>query len=171
VLPSAREIIDLIHGVNPTGREVDKREAARRYAIKTRLQSLLVERFSEELEVVPDDKEGVVLLRHKYLGLAASHAIVADLQDAARAWVQLQLDLGVVAQAWTSAPGELERRQLERGQARRRKGHRDRPHDRSRGQVVDGLEDPAGAAELVAAMAEGRVALASYDYEAARDAF
>jgi hypothetical protein len=44
--------------------ETDKREAARRYAIKTRLQSLLVQRVSDEMQVVPDDKEGVVLLRH-----------------------------------------------------------------------------------------------------------
>jgi hypothetical protein len=166
VIPTAREIIALIHEVNPTGREVDKREAARRYAIKTRLQSLLVERFSDEMSVVPDDKEGVVLLRHKYLGVAASHAIVADLEDDARAWVQMQLDLGVVGQAWMATPDQLERRRRERSQAHRRKGHHDQPRNR----LIETLKDSAGAAEMVAALDEGRIAQASYDYEAARAA-
>jgi hypothetical protein len=91
---SAREMIALIHQVNPTGREVDKAEAARRYACKTRLQTLLVQRFAGELEVVRDGGEGVVLLWYRYLGVAASHAVVAHLEEEARAWVELQLDLG-----------------------------------------------------------------------------
>lgn len=166
VIPSERDLIALIHDVNPTGRELDKREAARRYAIKTRLQSLLVLRFPDDMEVVPDDKPGVVLLRHKYLGLAASHAIVADLQEEARAWVQMQLDLGTVEQAWVLTPPELERRQRERGH--RRKGHRDRPRDRF---MVRPDDDAPGADEMVAALREGRLAQASYDYEEAREAF
>ena len=166
-IATARELIDLIHDVNPTGREVDRAQAARRYAIKTRLQSLLVDRFSDEMEVVPDDREGVVLLRHKYLGLAASHAVVADLEADARAWVQLQLDLGVVSEAWASTPAELERqlerRRHERGRIHRRKGQRARPSETT--------DARAGAIEMVAALDEGRIAQANYDYEVARAAF
>lgn len=175
VSPTARELIALIHEVNPTGRESDKREAVRRYAIKTRLQSLLIERFSDELAVVADAQEGVVLLRHKYLGLAASHAIVADLEDEARAWVQMQLDLGVIEDAWTQAPGALERRQ----QARRPKGQREPSHDRPHARIRDRPqarpdeppEDRVSAVEMVAALDAGRIAQARYDYEAARGAF
>ena len=161
VVASARELISLIHEVNPTGREIDKAEAARRYALKTRLQSLLVQRFADELEVVRDGGEGVVLLRHRYLGVAASHAVVAHLGEEARAWVELQLDLGVVAEAWTRTPGELERNRDQGGQ-RRRKRARARTGEAARGD---------GAGELSAAMDEGRAALASYDYEGARAAF
>lgn len=161
VVASARELISLIHEVNPTGREIDKAEAARRYALKTRLQSLLVQRFADELEVVRDGGEGVVLLRHRYLGVAASHAVVAHLGEEARAWVELQLDLGVVEQAWTRTPGELERNRDQGGQRRRRRA-RARTGEAARG-------DAAG--ELSAAMDEGRAALASYDYEGARAAF
>jgi hypothetical protein len=166
-LPTARELIGLIHDVNPTGRELDKPEEARRYALKTRLQSLLVERFSEDLEVVPDAREGIVLLRHKYLGLAASHAVVADLDEAARAWVQRQLDRDVVEQAWTKAPCELERSQREPGRARRKRGHRG-PVRARRG---DHRAAGDGTAEMLAALEQGRAAQASYDYVGARAAF
>lgn len=162
-MPTPRELIDLIHEVNPTGRGLDPREAARRYALKTRLQSLLVERFAEELEVVPDDQAGVVLLRHKYLGLAASHAMIADLEDDARAWVRMQLDLGAIERAWSGTPGEAERPARGRGQVYRRKR-------RDKGGIA-GLADADRAAELAAALDEGRTAEAEYDYEAARSAF
>lgn len=161
VRPTARELIGFIHDVNPTGRELDRHEAARRYAVKTRLQSLLVQRFAAELEVTTDGGEGIVLLRHKYSGLAASHAIVADLQEDARAWVRLQLDLGVVGRAWTTTPRGLEGPQ-ERGRARRRKGHPPKPLERP---------DDTDESAMVAALAEGQRARASYDYEAAREAF
>lgn len=87
--------------------------------------------------------------------------MVAHLGEEARAWVELQLDRGVVEQAWTRTPGELERNRDQGGQ-RRRKPARARTGEAARGD---------GAGELSAAMDEGRAALASYDYEGARAAF
>src|SRR5215831_10282444 len=49
----APELIQLIHEVNPSGHEL-KAEAERwRYQLKSRLQSLLIARFKEQLEVAP----------------------------------------------------------------------------------------------------------------------
>lgn len=162
-MPSAREMIGLIHDVNPTGRESDKREAARRYAIKTRLQSLLLQRFADEMEVLPGDKEGIVLLRHKYLGLAASHAVVADLEENARAWVQMQVDLGVVERGWVSPAEEPRPRHPQRSQS-----HRRRACFASAGTYPGGAQTTV---EVAAALEAGQSARASYDYEAARAAF
>ena len=41
----ARELVALIRRVNPTGLDLPAGEMSRRYAIKSRLQSLLVRRF------------------------------------------------------------------------------------------------------------------------------
>src|SRR5262249_13243330 len=62
----AAELLDLIHRVNPTGRELGAREAEVRYAQKARLQSLLIRRFGPELDVVPDPaSEGTVSRRSR----------------------------------------------------------------------------------------------------------
>src|SRR5438552_665869 len=95
VQPDARELLRLIHAVNPTGRDLAKDEIARRYDIKARLQSLLVRHFSGDLDVVADATDpGVVSLRHRYLPSDGCHARVAALDEDARSWVQLQIDLG-----------------------------------------------------------------------------
>jgi hypothetical protein len=92
---TAAEVLALIHWVNPTGRDLPAREAELRYAQKARLQSLLVRRFGPELEVVPDPElEGTVSIRHRGHGRDACHAVLDALDVDARAWVQLQLDLG-----------------------------------------------------------------------------
>jgi hypothetical protein len=94
VRPGATELIELIHRENPTGRALSAREAEARYARKARLQSLLVRRFQAELTVVPEaDHPGTISLRHR--GRDACHAVIATLDEDARAWVQLQVDLGV----------------------------------------------------------------------------
>jgi len=69
--PNARELIALIHEVNPSGQELPARETVRRYALKNRLQSLLVNRFADELLVEPTDEEGMIGLRHRASGLDA----------------------------------------------------------------------------------------------------
>ena len=151
VVPSAQDLIRLIHEVNPTGQDMTKREAERRYAIKSKLQSLLVQRFREDLVVESGSDEGVVLLRHKYLGVAASHAVVADLGDEARAWVQMQLDLGA-----DEAPSEPQS-----------------PHPAARG-ATRSREDSVRRgppSSMDEALDQGLRALAEYDFEAARDAF
>jgi hypothetical protein len=92
---TAVELLDLVHRVNPTGRELGAREAELRYAQKSRLQSLLVRRFGDELEVVADpEREGTVSIVHRGHGRDACHAVVDALDEEARAWVRLKLDLG-----------------------------------------------------------------------------
>lgn len=92
--PTARRLFELIHEVNPTGEDLSARQSGARYALKARLQSLLVRRFRSELRVVADrSHEGVVGLQHAVLGSNACHAVVSTLDDDARSWVQLQLDL------------------------------------------------------------------------------
>src|SRR5262249_34212156 len=91
----AAELLDLIHRVNPTGRELGARETALLYAQKARLQSLVIRRFGPELEVVPDPaNEGTVLILHPGHGRDACHAVLDTLDEDARAWVQRELDLG-----------------------------------------------------------------------------
>src|SRR5277367_3421391 len=73
----AAELLDIIHRVNPTGRELGAREVELRYAQKSRLQSLLVRRFGPELEVVPDpEREGTVSLNHRGHGRDGCHALL-----------------------------------------------------------------------------------------------
>jgi len=89
VRPEARELVALLRDVNPTGLGLDRRETARRYALKSRLQSVLVTRFRDDVEVRPEPHEpGVVLLHHRPTGLDACHAVIAELDDDARSFVQ-----------------------------------------------------------------------------------
>ena len=96
--------VSLVNEVNPTGRGRDARESAARYALKARLQSLLVKRFPEEIEVARDPEhdggdlgpggyEGVVSLRLRARPQVACHAVLEALDDEARSWAQRRLDL------------------------------------------------------------------------------
>lgn len=87
-------LIDLIHEVNPTGRGRGPDEMAARYALKSRLQSLLVRKFAKDIEVLPEPNHpGVAALRHRYRRHDACHAVIATLDEDARSWVQRELDL------------------------------------------------------------------------------
>src|SRR4051794_37869960 len=80
VRPTVVELLDLIHRVNPTGRDLPAREAELRYGQKARLQSLLVRSFAGEVMVVPDpEHEGTVSLLHRGRGRDACHAVIAEL--------------------------------------------------------------------------------------------
>jgi tetratricopeptide (TPR) repeat protein len=142
----AGELIDLIHEVNPTGRGRGAGETAARYALKSRLQSLLVHRFADDLEVTADpDDPGVAALRHRYRRHDACHAVIVSLDDDARSWVQRQIDLAAgppSEQAVESSPASSEAP----------------PAD----------DDDLSAAELVVA---GEEAQAAYDYERAGRCF
>jgi hypothetical protein len=103
--PSARELIELIRDVNPSGLDLPAPEAARRYALKSRLQSLLIRRFDGEIEVDPDPRaEGVVSL-HRPLGIDACHAVLGELDEDARSWAQRQLDLKALGQGPSAQRG------------------------------------------------------------------
>ncbi len=139
-------LFDLIHHVNPTGKEVSEQERARRYRQKTGLQSLLIRRFGDGHVVVKaTDDDEVVSLLHCSGAKDACHAIVSELEAAARSWVRRQLDL----EASPRAPIT------------------DEPWTERRGAAAGlGLDDDAdaGADELLQL---GHKALADYDYEAA----
>jgi len=145
----AGDLIDLVHEVNPTGRGRGAPETAARYALKSRLQSLLIDRHADEIEVTaaPGDP-GVVSIRHRYRRHDACHAVLDTLDDDARAWVQLQLDLAGAAGAASPAPEERRR-----GPARA---------------AAEGDDDALSDGELLAA---GQEAQAEYDYERAGRCF
>jgi hypothetical protein len=89
----ARTLLRLIHAVNPTGRGVTPAARDRRYGVKSRLQSLLVAEYADDLEVTRDARdENLVTLRHRVLG-DGCHARLDELDDDARSWVRMQLDL------------------------------------------------------------------------------
>lgn len=89
----ARDLIALIREVNPTGLDLDRKETAQRYVLKSRLQSMLVRVFPDEIDAVEkDDEPGVVSLHHRSFGIDACHALLAELDDDARARIQYVLD-------------------------------------------------------------------------------
>lgn len=94
VAPLPSVLMRVIHAVNPTGHELPSRERQRRYELKARLQSLLVQRHAEDLVVLPGSQEGVATLRHRHLDVDACHTVIAELHGDARSWVQYQLDVG-----------------------------------------------------------------------------
>ena len=152
VRPSARELLALIHEVNPSGHDhLGAREIARRYALKSRLQSLLLRRFPDEILVEPADEAGVIGLRHRGSGVDACHAVLASLDDDARSWAQRELDVGA-----GDDDDEPERALSPREAAQ--------PH----GPPSDAPLDAFSTDEL---LRRGRAALDAYDYPAARERF
>jgi hypothetical protein len=91
---TALNLIRMINQVNPTGRDLDRGTERRLYELKSRLQSLLINRFPEEIEVREDAGigEDFVLLWHRPLGRDACHASISGLDDDARFWVRRYLD-------------------------------------------------------------------------------
>ncbi len=146
--PGAQELLALIHDVNPSGHDLPARENARRYALKSRLQSLLVRRFPDEIVVEPGEAPGVVGLRHRASGADACHAVLATLDEDARSWVQMRIDLGEEEAAPSSAAP--------------------RSPPESVGPPSDAPLDELSTDEL---LSRGRAALAAYDYDAARERF
>lgn len=147
---SAVELLDLIHRINPTGRELPPREADLRYAQKARLQSLLVRRFGPELTVVPDpEHEGTVSLLHRGHGRDGCHAVLDTLDEDARAWVQLQLDLGPPSSEALPAPAPAAR-------------------PSSRGLPPEDEDPPSADASPAALVRQAGGAMEAYDFERAR---
>ncbi|EYF08548.1 hypothetical protein [Chondromyces apiculatus] len=91
---NAADLASLIHVINPSGLSLPAAEMSRRYGLKRRLQSLLVRRFGDALRIVPEQHErGVVSLQLGISGVDACHAVVSELEEDARAFVQRTLDL------------------------------------------------------------------------------
>ena len=83
-LVDAPGLIQLIHEVNPSGRELLPAEEQRRYRLKSQLQSLLIRRFREHLNVERLDAIDVVGLRYRPHDRDACHAVVSELDEDAR---------------------------------------------------------------------------------------
>ena len=104
VHPSVRELIEAIHTVNPTGQLSERREKADRYHVKSRLQSMLIDRFGADLDFQRDTRdEKVVLILHRTLGMDGCHAVLDELDIAARSTVRRALDLQEAAAKTTEA--------------------------------------------------------------------
>jgi len=87
------QLIELIHRINPTDRDMTSAGQKQRYQIKSQLQSRLIQLFGAELEVVADGQgEGVVSIRHRSGAKDACHAVLDQLTEDARAWVNRRLD-------------------------------------------------------------------------------
>lgn len=86
------ELFRLIYQVNPTrSAHLDELERSRLYALKSRLQSRLINEFREALEVVPGARRGEAVIHHRLRRMNAGHARIDQLDPRARAWVVGQL--------------------------------------------------------------------------------
>lgn len=146
---SIEHLIRLIHAVNPTTRSLRASDVSRRYSLKAQLQSLLIRKFPERIQVVRTSTLGVVSLMHGYVGLDACHAVVDELEEDARAWVTFQLDVNDAA----PKPGIYSAPNQEAAE-------------------LDPQPQPSEAERAVAArLHAGKQALKRYDFEAAANEF
>ncbi|HRY44503.1 MAG TPA: hypothetical protein P5164_11215 [Thermoanaerobaculia bacterium] len=146
----ADELFALVHDVNPTGEESPRERE--RYALKSRLQGLLLTRFGDEVEVVPDPTNpDLVSLRHRSGLRDACHALVSQLPVEARALVRRRLDAG---EGGMEAAGPAA--------TRTSAGRSDPPAKRSTAAEHDAPDDAASLE------ARGLAALDEYDYEEAQ---
>jgi hypothetical protein len=163
-----RELALLIRTVNPTGLDLSPNETARRYVQKSRLQSLLITRFRDDIEVRaepaprhPQGEPGVVSLRHRPSGLDACHAVIAELSEEARAWVQRLVDMeSVTARTSPEHPPRSQARLADIGKS---------PGSSLKGGESGGTDGlPLPVSELLRA---GHEAARDFDYDAARTHF
>ncbi len=146
----AEELFDLIHRINPTGRELPRAEETRRYELKGRLQSLLIRRFGDRhLVVTPGGHDGIVSLGHRSGARDACHAVLSELAPDSRSWVQRQLDVVASTGAGEAAEAAVTSRVDSQRWGRTK---------------ALGEDEDLGAEEH---LQHGRKALEDYDYEAA----
>jgi tetratricopeptide (TPR) repeat protein len=132
------QLFDLIHEVNPTGRDLPRAETTRRYQLKNRLRSPLVRRFGDEHLIVRPGDDGTVSLDHRSGSRDACHAVVDELEPDARSWVRLRLDLAASPAVEDDA-----------------------------GTTIDGRATATGEPSVEALVGRARRAVQEYDYEAA----
>lgn len=91
---TARDLIRMIHRINPTQKGVEPRKAAHRYRLKARLQSLLIRRFGEDLIIEQPDvnQPQLIGIRLRNFDEDACHAPIHELDEDARSWAQRQID-------------------------------------------------------------------------------
>jgi hypothetical protein len=93
---TARDLIRMIHRINPTKEGVEPRRAAHRYRLKARLQSVLIRRFGEGLIIEQPDvnRPQLIGIRLRNFDEDACHALIHELDEDARSWAQRQIDEG-----------------------------------------------------------------------------
>ena len=76
---TARDLIRMIHRINPTKEGVEPRKAAPKYRLKARLQSLLIRRFGEGLSIEQPDvnRPQLIGIRLRNFDEDACHALIA----------------------------------------------------------------------------------------------
>jgi len=91
---TARDLIRMIHRINPTKAGVEPQKAAHRYRLKARLQSLLIRRFGEGLIIEQPDvnQPQLIGIRLRNFAEDACHALIHELDKDARSWAQRQID-------------------------------------------------------------------------------
>jgi hypothetical protein len=183
---SARELVQLIKQVNPTDREVSPGVSDRRYQQKSALQSLLVRRYPDQLEVVPEQGE-LVLLRHRSSGLDACHTLIEELDEQAGRWVRRQLDEQASEGLLSPPPAPARTTRAKAAPAQATADPGPGPHQPAAEAAPAGapeaadpedapqagdLEDEPQAGDLEGTSAEllqqGREALEAYDFQRAR---
>jgi hypothetical protein len=166
VHPSAEDLVALIHERNPTGRGLPPHVAASRYKQKSRLQSLLVARFKEEIDVrAAPNEPGVVSLHHRASGLDACHAPIADLDEEVRSWVQFTIDTAASAAPSSPAPVSLA--------PRAESSPLYTPPASRASRAPRDARPPTGAEDLRASelVSAGKEAMLAFDYDEARRQF
>ena len=142
----APDLVALIHEVNPSGRDLRDDVRTERYALKSRLQSLLIREFGGELAVeVLEGGDHTVGLRYLPQDRDACHAVLDELNPDARAWVRLRLD-------------------LEHGE------EKDAPPLRASA-TAGATRSRASSRPSAGSLEAGRRALEDYDFDGARAAF
>ena len=142
----APELVELIYKVNPTGLDLPQAVLQRRYALKSKLQSLLLHQFADDIVIVRvESEEGVVGLHYRPQNRDACHAVVAELDEDARSLVHLRLDTGKLGEQRTLQPSPT------------------KPTNSTK--VSSTGATPGDLLQL------GRNALAAYDFDKARSCF
>lgn len=91
---TARDLVRMIHRINPTKEGAGPKEASERYRLKAGLQSLLIRRFGEGLIVEQQDvnQPQLIGIRLRNFDEDACHVMIHELDEEARSWVQRQID-------------------------------------------------------------------------------
>lgn len=91
---TVRELVRIIHGINPTSENLPQHKKAERYRLKSNLQSFLIQHFADRIIVEQPDPDNPALVgfRLRNFDEDACHAIVNDLDENARSWTFRQID-------------------------------------------------------------------------------
>ncbi len=95
---TAYDLVQMIHQVNPTNKEIRGKEKSGYYKIKNRLQSLLIRDFRDSLIIEQSNPENPLLIgiKLKHYDDDACHVYMNELEEDARSWCQSQIDEAIV---------------------------------------------------------------------------